>query len=516
MSVLNTNLPAALLLALVTWPCLPSAQEAGETDAPAAVMTMEEVEKAWAAKDFIAVRQGLQRLAEVDQQPFAMYRYARVLIQGRGGPKELRSGVVWLEKAIEGGQLDASVLLARLLLSQGTGGPAPDPERAARLLKSAAPRGNVEAQYYLALLYREGVGVAQSAEDSLNWMLAAAEGGKIDAQFEMSRMASKTDPAKAVHWLQEAATSGHAEAQFFLGFALDQGRGLARNTEAGFDWLHRSAEGGYVPAQVVVGRKYLKGEGTTQNGAEAERWLQLAARAGSAEAMTELAAGHLAGTVLKSDPPLALALYKQAEQYGSPNAMVGLAAMLEEGQGGAAVDIEAAVALYREALGEGHTGAAVRLGDLAGQGKLDGLLAPHRAVPWAMAAAQNGNTDALEWVRGHAQAGIRPAQSAIGIWNITQNGPLEEAVTFLTAAAEAGDPPAQHQLGLLFISGQGVEQDYVQAHKWLNIAAASGSSAAADKRAVVVDLMTAEQVAKAQTAARAFFEQVKSPAGVSE
>ncbi|MCF6430538.1 hypothetical protein L1069_06500 [Leisingera sp. MMG025] len=68
-------------------------------------------------------------------------------------------------------------------------------------------------------------------------------------------------------------------------------------------------------------------------------------------------------------------------------------------------------------------------------------------------------------------------------------------------------------MGLLYTKGLGRDQDYVQAYKWLNIAAASGSAGALKTRAVVADLMTAEQVAEAQAAARAFLAAATAPAG---
>jgi TPR repeat protein len=43
-------------------------------------------------------------------------------------------------------------------------------------------------------------------------------------------------------------------------------------------------------------------------------------------------------------------------------------------------------------------------------------------------------------------------------------------------AAEQGDSSAQYYLGLSYALGNGVPQDYIQAHKWLNISAANVDS----------------------------------------
>lgn len=144
-------------------------------------------------------------------------------------------------------------------------------------------------------------------------------------------------------------------------------------------------------------------------------------------------------------------------------------------------------------------------------------MAPHRMVTWvaaraaedAKAAPQTESTSAAAtWLQIQAEAGLRPAQAALGQL-LLSGGDAGAAVPWLTRAAQAGAVEAQHQLGRLYVQGEGLQQDYVQAHKWLNVAAASGSSAAFEMRAVVADLMTPEQVAEAQALARQFFATAK-------
>jgi TPR repeat protein len=47
-----------------------------------------------------------------------------------------------------------------------------------------------------------------------------------------------------------------------------------------------------------------------------------------------------------------------------------------------------------------------------------------------------------------------------------------------------------------------VLQDYVEAHKWLNLAAARGDKSAAKKRQVITRMMAPAQIAEAQKLAR--------------
>jgi len=74
---------------------------------------------------------------------------------------------------------------------------------------------------------------------------------------------------------------------------------------------------------------------------------------------------------------------------------------------------------------------------------------------------------------------------------------------YLQAAAK-GEAIAQYNLGALLASGRGVEQDNVEALKWLNIAEANGSKQAAESRRLVEGLITPEQIAEAKKRADAW------------
>jgi len=61
---------------------------------------------------------------------------------------------------------------------------------------------------------------------------------------------------------------------------------------------------------------------------------------------------------------------------------------------------------------------------------------------------------------------------------------------------------AQFNLGLLYAEGQGVPQDDVLAHMWMNLAAAKGVQEAVKGRDLLEKLMTPAQLAEAQRLAR--------------
>ncbi|MGK6353613.1 hypothetical protein ACMGDH_00130 [Sphingomonas sp. DT-207] len=71
--------------------------------------------------------------------------------------------------------------------------------------------------------------------------------------------------------------------------------------------------------------------------------------------------------------------------------------------------------------------------------------------------------------------------------------------------AARGNAMACFDLGVVFSSGaDGVAVDLIEAHKWFNIAAASGSEEAQQCRAEIAEDMTAREIIAAQKAARAW------------
>ena len=71
------------------------------------------------------------------------------------------------------------------------------------------------------------------------------------------------------------------------------------------------------------------------------------------------------------------------------------------------------------------------------------------------------------------------------------------------ADAARGSADAAYELGMVYSSGAaGIDVDLIEAHKWFNIAAASGDRAAAQHRDELAREMTREEVAAALRAAR--------------
>ena len=73
------------------------------------------------------------------------------------------------------------------------------------------------------------------------------------------------------------------------------------------------------------------------------------------------------------------------------------------------------------------------------------------------------------------------------------------------ADAARGDVQALYELGVAYSTGiGGVPVDLIEAHKWFNLAALSGSEIAQECRADISEDMTAREIAEAQRQARAW------------
>jgi len=73
------------------------------------------------------------------------------------------------------------------------------------------------------------------------------------------------------------------------------------------------------------------------------------------------------------------------------------------------------------------------------------------------------------------------------------------------ADAAMGDVDALYELGVAYSTGTaGVEIDFIEAHKWFNLAALSGSTRGQECRAEIALEMTAREIAEAQRQARAW------------
>jgi hypothetical protein len=71
---------------------------------------------------------------------------------------------------------------------------------------------------------------------------------------------------------------------------------------------------------------------------------------------------------------------------------------------------------------------------------------------------------------------------------------LPKDVPATLAQAEAGEPAAQLLAGIVLMRGHGVRQDFVEAYKWLHLAAAAGEARANPLCGMILQVMRPDQI----------------------
>jgi TPR repeat protein len=113
--------------------------------------------------------------------------------------------------------------------------------RAAGLLSPLADAGNPQAQYRIAIMAQNGLGMHENHLLAFRYMKAAAEAGLDIAQHGLGFMymegeCTEKDPAKAVHWLTKAAEQGLIGSQTTLAMMYEEGRGVEKDQEEANKW----------------------------------------------------------------------------------------------------------------------------------------------------------------------------------------------------------------------------------------------------------------------------------------
>jgi uncharacterized protein len=98
------------------------------------------------------------------------------------------------------------------------------------------------------------------------------------------------------------------------------------------------------------------------------------------------------------------------------------------------------------------------------------------------------DAEAIKWYREAAEQDDAVAQFNLGAMYAKCTSPNHaEAALWYRLAANHGLAGGQFNLGMMYAEGQGLAQDYVQAHMWLNLAASQLPALVKTKRNTMVD-----------------------------
>lgn len=128
-----------------------------------------------AAGDMAKSIQNYRKAAEMGLTQ-AMQKLASIYISGAGVPGNTEIGMAWLEKAAAAGMPQALNELGVISLS-GLLGQKKDEKKALAMFVRAADLGNLESMKNIAVMYKDGLGVAADPAKAYSWYLIARRGG---------------------------------------------------------------------------------------------------------------------------------------------------------------------------------------------------------------------------------------------------------------------------------------------------------------------------------------------------
>ncbi|MBU6485497.1 MAG: sel1 repeat family protein [Betaproteobacteria bacterium] len=234
-------------------------------------------------------------------------------------------------------------------------------------LRSALRAGNGAAGYYLARMYRDGLGVHADPARALRWAEEGAARGNALAQnmvglLEDAGHGLRRDDKAALASYLAAADQGLAWGAFNAGYFYESGRGRAQpDASTAFEYYRRAADDGNAAAGNAIGDLYRTGRGVPQDRDRAAQWYRWAADRGSAAASLSLGYMYANGQGVRQDDGEAVELYQHAARQQLPGALNNLGYMYEYGRG-VPMDLERAASYYRRAVERGDKPALSNLG----------------------------------------------------------------------------------------------------------------------------------------------------------
>ena len=114
----------------------------------------------------------------------------------------------------------------------------------------------------------------------------------------------------------------------------------------------------------------------------------------------------------------------------------------------------------------------------------------------------------MRWFRLAAEQGNVVGQRMLGAMYIGGQGVPPnglEAVRWFRLAAEQGNIQAQGTLGIMYERGEGVPKDAVTAYAWYSIAAAQGDESVQRFKESITQRMSRSRLAKAQELSREYW-----------
>ena len=216
--------------------------------------------------------------------PQAQYLLGKFFILGGIIVKNIVTGIAWCQRAASSNLIDAIVFLASLY-EEGIEVPR-HIKRAEEYYRQAAKLNDLTSTEKLAELLYDGT--LDNKREAIKWYEKIAERGRQVAYYPLARLLDNVDnnQAKAFAWYLKAAEYGHSEAQYELGLRFKHGyHGCIEDVVQSKHFFKLAASSGHAQAQFFYA-SLLKEEGNIH---EAMDSFKLAAEQGHCESQYQYA-----------------------------------------------------------------------------------------------------------------------------------------------------------------------------------------------------------------------------------
>jgi len=213
-----------------------------------------------------------------------------------------------------------------------------------------AKEGDAKAEYYIALMYLNGLGLPYDAKQGFIWLQRSAIKEHVEAQYELGQLyvagqQVEQNLDQGIRWLLSAARQGHAGAQFNFGLLYQQDK---------------------VPLSSNLMAVYKQNRSQEFNFKQAAKWYQSAAEQAHGAAQNNLAWLYLIGKGVEQSDSLAIKWYTDSANQGVIDAQYNLGLLFEQGRG-APLDLQEALFWHSKAADQGYLPSQQRLPILAQQ-----------------------------------------------------------------------------------------------------------------------------------------------------
>ncbi len=352
--------------------------------------------------------------------------------------RDIEKVLFWYLRAAEHGYEPAQTDAAELYLN-GNDVPANYAE-AFRLLSLAVHKEDPKAEFWLGLMYSEGLHVKPDLAKAVYWMEKSAH---KECEAAIHKLAVNSAYGIGVNevWANKAEEHDEYSPLISVAQRYIDGRNAPQNIEKGISLLTELADKGIGSAQIALAERLITGKGVPKEADKALHYLSLAADAGNAELVSRLGTALYKGEDSYKDPDMALKCLELAARAGNINALVELGNLYLDGAGDIPPDHEKAFRYFIQAAQKDNP----RGWEWAGYCLYEGKGTP-----------QNREA-ALRWYEKAAEKELYNSYYMLGmIYGYDKTlFDYEKAVFCFEKSAELGQTDALIKLGKIYLEGLG-------------------------------------------------------------